>query len=108
MELGKDLIKDIDALLEKLFKDGYTSIHGQTSNIRTRSIHTCKALDLIRLKSNSTYELAEKGVFAIQDGGIEKYLSNIRTKKDLDIVNELPRSKLTRYQNYSNNLNWLE
>src|SRR5690606_1748980 len=88
MKLDKALITDIDELLLELFEKGSGFItYVSSSELRLKSIHTCKALGLIRQKVSSKsilFELDEKGVFAIQDGGIEEYLSNIREDRFLD------------------------
>ena len=86
MKLDKELTKDIDKILNLLFDNGHTSLNNQSNDLRRKSINICKSLNLIRNKSGTLFELDEKGVFAIQDGGIEKYLSNIRTEKDLELI----------------------
>lgn len=84
LEISKELKLKIDSILEKLFSDGILSSAG-SDELTLKAFRISKALGLIRLKSSpTTYELSEKGVFAIQDGGIEKYLENIRVEKDLD------------------------
>lgn len=97
MELDKDLIKSIDDLLNELFQEGHTSWHSDTSESKRKAIRTCNALNLIRTKSDSTFELDEKGVLAIQDGGIEKYLSYIRTEKDLNMAIKVLTSRRLKY-----------
>jgi len=99
MELNKELIIDIDELLLKLFKESTVPIHSYGTNpkdkLREKSKELCKALNLIRVKSNSQYELDEKGILAIQDGGIENYLNNMRLDKDLErTVKDLTKKSL--------------
>lgn len=99
IELNKELIIDIDELLTKLFKDSNAPIHsyGTSSKdkLREKSNELCKALNLIRAKSNSQYELDEKGILAIQDGGIENYLNNMRLDKDLErTIKDLTKDNL--------------
>jgi hypothetical protein len=86
MELSKELITDIDEVLAELFKDSTISKKSSGTKpkekLREKSIELCKALNLIRVRSNSVYELDEKGVIVIQDGGIENYLNNLRLDKE--------------------------
>ena len=54
-------------------------------------------MNLIRAKSNSQYELDEKGILAIQDGGIENYLNNMRLDRDLErTVKDLTKENLEK------------
>ncbi|NJX16748.1 hypothetical protein [Tamlana crocina] len=101
MELSKELLESIDELLKKLFKDGTVAIHsyGTSSNdvLKGKSKELCKALNLIRIKSNSQYELDEKGIIVIQDGGIENYLNNLRLDKDLErTIKDLTKDNLEK------------
>jgi hypothetical protein len=101
MELNKELIIDIDELLTKIFKDNNVPIHSygtsQKDKLREKSKELCKALNLIRAKSNSQYELDEKGILAIQDGGIENYLNNMRLDRDLErTVKDLTKENLEK------------
>tara|TARA_R110002033_G_scaffold170595_1_gene213484 strand:+ start:596 stop:1117 length:522 start_codon:yes stop_codon:yes gene_type:complete len=95
LELTSNLKTEINKLLSELLKEGISSNSG-VSNIKSEAFRVAKALSLIRNKStNTTFELSEKGVFAIQDGGIEKYLENIRTEKDLDnAIRRLTKKRL--------------
>ena len=84
LELTSNLKNEINELLSELLKEGISSNVG-VSNLKAEAFRVSKALSLIRSKSTkATFELSEKGIFAIEDGGIEKYLENIRTEKDLD------------------------
>ncbi len=70
-------------------------MNNQNTEIESKAINICKSLNLIRFKANSIFELDEKGVFAIEDGGIEKYLENIRTEKNLEqIIRKLTSKRL--------------
>ena len=107
MELNKELIIDIDELLTKIFKDNNVPIHSygtsQKDKLREKSKELCKALNLIRAKSNSQYELDEKGILAIQDGGIENYLNKMRLDRDLErTVKDLTKENLKK--NFKRNL----
>ncbi|MBU3012287.1 hypothetical protein KO506_12800 [Polaribacter vadi] len=95
LELKNDLITEINSLLKEIYEKGISSSVA-VSELKKKSFRVSKALELIKLTSQKyTYELSEKGVFAIQDGGIEKYLENIRTEKDLDLtIKELTNKRL--------------
>ena len=87
LKLSKDLTNEINKLLSELTEFNNFTLTNETPEITYKAFVFCNGLNLIRAKSFSktkSYELDEKGIFAIQDGGIEKYLENIRTEKDLD------------------------
>lgn len=88
MKLDRELLGEIDKLLLELFEGETGCIpYASATGLRLKSIHTCKALGLVREKRTQKqvlFELDEKGVFAIQDGGMEKFLSNTREDRFLD------------------------
>lgn len=87
LELPKELENEINLLLSELTEFNNCSVTKGTPKIRNKAFNFAKALNLIRPKvfsKSNSYELDEKGIFAIQDGGIEKYLENIKVGKDLD------------------------
>ncbi|KJD31048.1 hypothetical protein PK35_16805 [Tamlana nanhaiensis] len=84
MEIKKDIIVKIDTLLQMAFDDGQINFLSEPDENWKKGFRICKSLNLIRRKSSGLFELDEKGVFVIQDGGIEKYLTNIREEKFLD------------------------
>ncbi|KJD31836.1 hypothetical protein PW52_16445, partial [Tamlana sedimentorum] len=99
MELSERTIESIDEILKKILKDGSCSVHdtGTSPDIKRKikSKKICKALNLIRLKSNNQYELDEKGILVIQDGGIENYLNNLRLDRDLEkTIKDLTKENL--------------
>lgn len=84
MDINKEVIQKIDMLLQMALNDGQIYFTKETDDITVKGFRICKSLNLIRQKPSGLFELDEKGVFAIQDGGIEKYLYNIREDKLLD------------------------
>src|SRR5690606_15810297 len=66
--------------------------------LRKKSIQICKSLNLIKDKPKSNYELDEKGIIVIQDGGIENYLNNLRLDKDLErTIKDLTKDNLEKH-----------
>lgn len=95
MEIKKDIIEKIDLLLQMAFDDGQIFFSKQTDDNTEKAFRICKSLNLIRQKQSGLFELDEKGVFVIQDGGIEKYLTNIREEKFLDTqIKRLTKKRL--------------
>lgn len=102
MKMSKDIMIKIDMLLQMAFDDGQIFLSKQLDDNTDKAFRICKSLNLIRRKNTGLFELDEKGVFAIQDGGIEKYLSNIGTGKDLDLVIKQLTSKRLKYEIWYN------
>lgn len=84
MDINKEVIEKIDMLLQMALNDGQIYFTKETDDTTEKGFRICKSLNLIRQKPSGLFELDEKGVFAIQDGGIEKYLYNIREDKLLE------------------------
>ena len=85
LELSNELKSEIDLLLRNLLKGGQCSDNKDNSELIKESIRVCKVLKLIELThSGKQYQLCEKGILVIDDGGIEKYLGNIKIGNDLD------------------------
>lgn len=87
MKLSETLKEDIDSLLLYLLENNYFSYTSESPENEVKALKMCTYLNLIRLrteKTGNTYELVEKGVFVINEGGIENYLKNINAEKDLD------------------------
>jgi hypothetical protein len=102
LSLSEELKENIDSVLKKLFKNELVSMNNQNTEIESKAINICKSLNLIRFKANSIFELDEKGVFAIEDGGIEKYLENIRLYKDLEkTIKDLTSKRLKNEVKYN-------
>ena len=97
MEIKKDIIEKIDLLLQMAFDDGQIFFSKQTDDNTEKGFRICKSLNLIRQKKSGLFELDEKGVFVIQEGGIDKYLSSIRTEKELDLAIKNLTSKRLKY-----------
>lgn len=96
--LTEQLKSEIDNLLSELTEFNSCGLTVSTPDIRRKAIEFSKALNLIRNKQNSkSYELDEKGVFVLDDGGINAYLKNIRTEKDLDSTIRYLTSKRLKY-----------
>jgi hypothetical protein len=103
LELSKELIDEIDYVLELASRDGTIGTYNNRNQNTRKAMQYCLSLNLFRVKSSSQYQLDEKGIFAIQDGGIEKYLSNARIEKNLDFkIKELTRKSLK--QDFKNNI----
>ncbi|AYN03321.1 hypothetical protein [Flavobacterium sp. 140616W15] len=83
-------------MLSELLKGNSCSDNKQNTELQNTSIRICKSLNLIKLSlSGKKYELTESGILVFSDGGIEKYLFNIRTEKDLDSdIKQLTLKKL--------------
>ena len=98
MELSKELKSEIDLVLSELLKGNPCSDNKGNSELQNKSIRICKALNLIRLSnSGKQYELNSNGVLVLNDGGIEKYLLNNNTEKDLDITIKRLTGKRLKY-----------
>jgi hypothetical protein len=78
--------KEIDELLIEIsISDCYLYKPKKDKSDKEKAFIYCKALELVR--SNGTkgqYELDGKGVLVIDQGGIEKYLENIKIEKELN------------------------
>jgi len=95
MEIKKDIIEKIDLLLQMAFDDGKIFFSNEVDDNTEKAFRICKSLNLIKQKQSGLFELDEKGVFVIQDGGIEKYLTNIREEKFLDTqIKRLTKKRL--------------
>ncbi|WP_123921959.1 hypothetical protein [Flavobacterium sp. LM4] len=98
MELEKELKSEIDFMLTELLKGNACSDNKENTELRKKSIRLCKALNLINLSTNGKqYELSEKAIYVFNDGGIEKFLSNNSSEKDLDITIKQLTSKRLKY-----------
>lgn len=83
LELITELKLEIDTILSELFNGDSVSEHKDISDLRSKAILTSKSLMLIKKSSNlNRIELDEKGILAINDGGIENYLSKYSSDKD--------------------------
>tara|TARA_R110001592_G_C13042295_1_gene739401 strand:- start:45 stop:569 length:525 start_codon:yes stop_codon:yes gene_type:complete len=98
LELSEKLLEEIDFVLNEASISGKLAHSFKRNDLTYKAIQYCLSLNFIRTKSNSEYELDEKGIFAIQDGGIEKYLYNIRSEKDLDKAIKVLISRNLKYQ----------
>ena len=108
MELGKELKSEIDSMLNELLKGNPCSDNKGNTELQDKSIRICKALNLIKLSnSGKQYELTEKAVLVLNDGGIEKYLLNDKKEKDLDSnIKDLTLKKL-RFEQFPAQFWWL-
>tara|TARA_R110000868_G_C10527294_1_gene733682 strand:+ start:74 stop:607 length:534 start_codon:yes stop_codon:yes gene_type:complete len=94
MTLDKNIIVEIDKILSNGLNDRTIPVHSSNKNI-SKALLICKALDFITHKSNSEHELKEKAILAIQDGGIENYLNNLRLDRDLEkTIKDLTKKSL--------------
>ena len=98
LELSKELLEEIDFVLKKASLNGTIEISFNRNNLSKKALQYCLSLNLFRVKSNNQFQLNEKGVFAIQDGGIKIYLKNIRTEKDLENTIKVLTSRNLKYQ----------
>ncbi|SDW98019.1 hypothetical protein SAMN05444411_102592 [Lutibacter oricola] len=82
--MDKELLSEIDKIIKECYEEGIVGVN-YDSDINIKAFRIIKALNILKLKkSPSTYELSENSIIVIQDGGIKKYLENIRTEKNLD------------------------
>ena len=95
MKIEKELYKEIDSILD-IGINGSLRLFSSNEKMK-KAIRICKALNLIKQTSPNSGELCENGILAIQDGGIEQYLSNKRTEKDLDSTIKNLTSKRLKY-----------
>ncbi|WP_445734785.1 hypothetical protein [Mariniflexile sp.] len=94
MTLDKNVVVEIDKILTDGFDDKHIQTHSTKKDVR-KALLICKALDFLSVKSGNLYELKENAILAIQDGGIEKYLENIRLDKDLEkTIKDLTKKSL--------------
>lgn len=108
MELSKELKSEIDFMLIELMKGNYFSDNKKNSDLQDQSIRICKAMNLIKLSiSGKQYELASEGVLVFNDGGIDKYLINVKNEKDLNTtIKQLTHKKL-EYEQFPAKFWWL-
>jgi len=106
--LTEEIKTEIDFMLSELLKGNPCSDNKQNTELQDTSIRICKSLNLIKLSlSGKKYELTESGILAFSDGGIEKYLFNIRTEKDLDTdIKQLTLKKL-KFEQFPAKFWWL-
>ncbi|MGV8995237.1 MAG: hypothetical protein ACOH1O_14145 [Flavobacterium sp.] len=103
LELNTELKLEIDTILSELFNGDSVSEHKDISDLRSKAILTSKSLMLIKKSSNlNRIELDEKGILAINDGGIENYLSKYSSDKDLDSIIKKLTSKRLKYDIFYN------
>ena len=103
LELNTELKLEIDTILSELFNGDSVSEHKDISDLRSKAILTSKSLMLIKKSSNlNSIELDEKGILAINDGGIENYLSKYSSDKDLDSIIKKLTSKRLKYDIFYN------
>jgi hypothetical protein len=107
-ELTEDIKKEIDSMLTDLLNGNSFSENKENTEIQKVSIRICKALNLIKLSNNGKqFELSEKSIFVLQDGGIEKYLFNEKTEKNIDSdIKDLTLKKL-RFEQFPTKFWWL-
>ena len=93
--INEDVLKEINNIIADCFENGVVG-NDTSSEINNKAFRISKALGILVLKTKPvTYELTEKGIIVIQDGGIEEYLKNIRTEKFLDNqIKRLTKRKL--------------
>jgi len=108
MELEKELKSEIDFMLNELLKGNPFSDNKGNTELQNKSIRICKALNLIKhSNSGKQYDLTEKAVLVLNDGGIEKYLLNDKKEKDLDSnIKDLTLKKL-RFEQFPAKFWWL-
>jgi hypothetical protein len=77
---------EIDELLNDIsISDCYLHTPKKDKTEKEKAFIYCKALKLVRLNGTpKQYELDEKGVLVIDQGGIEKYLENKKIEKELN------------------------
>jgi hypothetical protein len=98
MELTDELKAEIDFILNEQLKGNACSNNKENSELRKQSIRICEALNLIKLSaSGKQYELSEKAIIVFNDRGIEKYLFNIGSEKDLDLTIKQLTGKRLKY-----------
>jgi hypothetical protein len=107
-ELTEDIKKEIDSMLTDLLNGNSFSENKENTELQKVSIRICKALNLIKLSNNGKqFELSEKSIFVLQDGGIEKYLFNEKTEKNIDSdIKDLTLKKL-RFEQFPTKFWWL-
>ncbi|MDO7174256.1 hypothetical protein [Mariniflexile sp. AS56] len=89
IQLDVKLITLIDSLLKDLLEKG------DINNYNSNTILICENLRLIKHTGVGKYLLEDKGVTAIEDGGLENYLENIRIEKLRDnAIKRLTRRSL--------------
>lgn len=103
LEISIALKSEIDTILTELFQGDSVYDTKDNSDLRSKAILTSKSLMLIKKPSNSNrLELDEKGILAINDGGIENYLSKYSSEKDLDSAIKKLTSKRLKYDIFYN------
>jgi hypothetical protein len=98
MKLSNELKSEIDLILSELLNGNTCSDNNGNTSLRKQSIRIFKGLNLIKPSTCAKqYELNNNGVLVLNDGGIEKYLLNVSTEKDLDITIKELTSKRLKY-----------
>ena len=107
-ELTEDIKNEIDFMLTDLLNGNSFSDNKDNTELRKVSIRICKALKLIKISNNGKqFELSEKSIFVLQDGGIEKYLFNEKTEKNIDSdIKDLTLKKL-KFEQFPAKFWWL-
>lgn len=109
MKINKEIAEIINSILD----DGVNNEIGISAYSRTdenwkKAVRICIALYLIKPKDKkpTIFELTEKGIIALNEGGIENYLDNIKAEKDLtSTIKELTSE---RFKNdVKNNLQYI-
>ena len=105
MEIDKGVIEIIDSILNiGMVNELGISAYSNTKEDWQKAVRISIALDLIKQKDKkpTIFELTEKGIIAISDGGIENYLNNTKTEKDLDKTIKQLTSKRLKNDVYYN------
>lgn len=108
MELENELKAEIDFMLNELLSGNACSDNRENTELRNKSIRICKALNLIKpTKNGKQYELSEKAVLVLNNGGIEKYLINDKKEKNIDSdIKNLTLKKL-KFEQFPAKFWWL-
>ncbi|WP_452229609.1 hypothetical protein [Lacinutrix sp. MEBiC02404] len=97
LKLTKEIKSEIDYILAEIFENG-AICYDSSTEARKKAFWISKSLNLIKQSPNYSklyYELEEKGVIAIEEGGIENHLSNIKSEKSLDsTIRRLTKKRL--------------
>lgn len=109
MKLTKELILEIDLLIEELIKVGVISENKCNSEIRSNSISFLKINDFLKANGKKAQYTLTPEIYEIQKTGIEKYLKEKSRVEELDlkikelIANNLhlQNKQLKRYVLYS-------
>lgn len=93
--MDPEIEKGIDLILKECYQNGQVRINTNTPEAILTAIPRAKTLEVIQPKGANSYELTNKGLQAINLGGISQYLKDLDSKANIDEkIKDLTRKQL--------------